>query len=602
MEASALPPSVAIARTRLALGAPLLRFRSDEQLVSLFRSGSEEAFRAIHDRYRQRMFAYTRQMLSGSAVDAEDAVQEIFVRAYSGLRASERELALRAWLYRIAHNRCIDELRRPQSVATEVIPPTVPNTGGDPVVRMEQRDALQRLIADVQRLPDQQRSALLMRELAGMTYADVAGALGVSVPAVKSLLVRARVGLAQANEARDTACARIREDLIVAHDRGVRASGLARRHLRDCPHCRQFRSEVRGVSRQLAAFVPALGPIGVAAKLLGIGSAGGGGAAAGSGALAGGTAATATATAAAGGLAGTGAVAGFGAFAGGHVVTLLAAAVVTAGGAIELQHIAPPVASHARHHHAIQRSHAPAASPATSGGAVASQSAAGPTGATAASQTGSAGAPAAASGQAANPFATAVATPKAARHSGKAAAHQVLGLPLSETIDPDHWDYLYGISGGANGLTNPTGAAGSSTTPDPASTSSTAGGSGTSSTGTSSPTSATGTSSSTPAPGTTAPATTGSATPTSTSGTAPASTTGSSSTTGSTGSTSATGSTGSTSATGSTNQTSQTSQTSRSKTTVTPAASTGPINSTKLAAAGKHHGHGTIAVFTMTGN
>ncbi|HEY6522815.1 MAG TPA: sigma-70 family RNA polymerase sigma factor, partial [Solirubrobacteraceae bacterium] len=243
--------------------------------MSLFRGGHEEAFRTIHDRYRQRMFAYTRQMLSGSAVDAEDAVQEIFVRAYSGLRSSDRELALRAWLYRIAHNRCIDELRRPQSVATEAIPATVPNTGSDPVARLEQRDALKRLIADVQRLPDQQRSALLMRELAGMTYADVGGALGVSVPAVKSLLVRARVGLAQASEARDTSCARIREDLIVSHDRGVRASGLARRHLRDCPHCRQFRSEVRGVSRQLAAFVPALGPIGVIAKVLGIGGGGG---------------------------------------------------------------------------------------------------------------------------------------------------------------------------------------------------------------------------------------------------------------------------------------------------------------------------------------
>src|ERR1700679_2907557 len=116
-----------------------------------------------------------------------------------------------------------------------------------------------------------------MRELAGMTYADVSGALGVSVPAVKSLLVRARVGLAQASEARDTACARIREDMIVAHDRGVRASGITRRHLRDCPHCRQFRSEVRGVSRQLAGFVPALGPLGLVAKLLGLGGAGGGG-------------------------------------------------------------------------------------------------------------------------------------------------------------------------------------------------------------------------------------------------------------------------------------------------------------------------------------
>ena len=67
------------------------------------------------------MLAYTRQMLAGSPQDPEDAVQEIFVRAYAGLRANRRELALRAWLYRIAHNRCIDELRRPHAVALETI-------------------------------------------------------------------------------------------------------------------------------------------------------------------------------------------------------------------------------------------------------------------------------------------------------------------------------------------------------------------------------------------------------------------------------------------------------------------------------------------------
>ena len=155
------------------------------------------------------------------------------------------------------------------------------------MAKVEERDALRRLIADVQRLPDQQRSALLMRELSGMAYADVSGALGVSVPAVKSLLVRARVSLAQASEARDTACAKIREDLIFAHDRGVRTSGLARRHMRDCPECREFRTEVRGVTRQLAALTPTLGPLGLIANLLGWGTSAGGGAAASSSALAG---------------------------------------------------------------------------------------------------------------------------------------------------------------------------------------------------------------------------------------------------------------------------------------------------------------------------
>ena len=123
--------------------------------MSLFRAGNDEAFRVIHDRYRVRLIAYARQMLASSPADPEDAVQEIFVRAYSYLRSNSRELALRAWLYRIAHNRCIDDLRRPAAVATEAIDELSDATGGDPHDRVEQRDALRRLIVDVQRLPDQ---------------------------------------------------------------------------------------------------------------------------------------------------------------------------------------------------------------------------------------------------------------------------------------------------------------------------------------------------------------------------------------------------------------------------------------------------------------
>jgi RNA polymerase sigma factor (sigma-70 family) len=590
VEASALPPSVALARTRLALGAPLLRLRSDQQLVSLFRSGSEEAFRAIHDRYRQRMFAYTRQMLSGSAVDAEDAVQEIFVRAYSGLRSSSRELALRAWLYRIAHNRCIDELRRPQSVPTETIPATVPNTGGDPIARLEQRDALKRLIADVQRLPDQQRSALLMRELAGMTYADVAGALGVSVAAVKSLLVRARVGLAQASEARDTACARIREDLIVAHDRGVRASGLARRHLRDCPHCRQFRSEVRGVSRQLAAFVPALGPIGVIAKLLGIG--GGGGAAAGTGAIAGsGASATAAATTAAGGLAGSGAV-GLGAIAGtGHVVTLLAAAVVTAGGAIELQHIAPAAPQRVHHHHAART---PARATSQSGTKSAASSSSAPSASV--SQTSSSpltvSPGSTASGSAANPLAsTPSATPTGRGHGRSRLKSRPPGLSLTETLDPDQLSMLYG-SGTPPSVTDPADSAGTPT-PSPGAPGAVPG----SPTDPTSPASTAGT----------PPPTAASTSPTTATGAAPAGTTATGTATGGTSGTATAGSTGTGTGSSASSAQSGTGSTSSSAgggstTKVIPAASTGSINPSRLPAATRPHGHGTIAVFTMTGN
>lgn len=323
--------------------------------MALFRAGSDEAFRVIHDRYRKRLLAYARQMLGGSGQDAEDALQDVFERAYCGLRASDRDLVLKAWLYRVAHNRCIDQLRRLGPFATTA-PEEAESRQPSPIALAEQRETLRRLILDVQRLPDQQRSALLMREMSGMSYAELAVTLDVSVPAVKSLLVRARMGLLAASEARDTACSAIREELVVCHDRGVRPSSMARRHLRDCQQCRTFRRSVRGVSRSLTAIAPAVGPVGILIRLLTGGGAAGPGSMLGSsgvtagGAGAGGAAAGGAAAggAAAGGgvVVSTGVVAG-GVMAGtaGHVATLLAAAIVTAGGAVAVQQAGTPTKS-----------------------------------------------------------------------------------------------------------------------------------------------------------------------------------------------------------------------------------------------------------------
>src|SRR4051812_31624219 len=264
MEASALH---APALGRRTLSAPLLRLRSDEQLVALFRAGSEDAFATIHDRYRQRLFAYVRQMLSASTrADSEDVLQDVFVRAYGALRADSRDVNLRAWLYRVAHNRCIDQLRRPAPAAGDVFDMSrTPLL--DPIETAQRREDLRRLVDDVGRLPEQQRSALLMREIDGMAYADIAEALDVTVPAVKSLLVRARVGLVEAAEARDTACSVIRNDLAACYDRGVKASGRARKHMRECAGCREYRTDLRRVRRSFAALTPTvgLGPLAVAA-------------------------------------------------------------------------------------------------------------------------------------------------------------------------------------------------------------------------------------------------------------------------------------------------------------------------------------------------
>jgi RNA polymerase sigma factor (sigma-70 family) len=259
----------------------------------LFRAGNEDAFGAIHDRYRQRLFAYVRQMLSpGSRQDAEDVMQDVFVRAYGALRADEREVNVRAWLYRVAHNRCIDHLRRPTPPPAEIFEMSRKPLH-DPIEEAQRREDLKRLVEDVGRLPEQQRSALLMREIDGMSYADLASALDVTVPAVKSLLVRARVGLVEAAEARDADCCEIRDDLLASYDRGVKASGRARKHMRACDGCREYREALRGMRRSFAALTPvSAGVFGSIAASLGLG---GGGAAAGSAAAGGGGAAVSVA-------------------------------------------------------------------------------------------------------------------------------------------------------------------------------------------------------------------------------------------------------------------------------------------------------------------
>jgi RNA polymerase sigma factor (sigma-70 family) len=291
-------------------------------LLALFRAGNEEAFGAIHDRYRQRLFAYVRQMLSaGPRQDAEDVMQDVFVRAYGALRADDREVNLRAWLYRVAHNRCIDHLRRPTPPPAEIFEMSRKPLH-DPIEEAQRREDLARLVEDVGRLPEQQRSALLMREMDGMSYADLAAALDVTVPAIKSLLVRARVGLVEAAEARDADCCEIRDDLMASYDRGVKASGRARKHMRSCSGCREYREALRGMRRSFAALTPvSAGLFGSIAASLGIGGGGAaaGGAAAGGGGVAataaGGTLATATAC---------------------KVAAVVCTAALTAGGAVEV--------------------------------------------------------------------------------------------------------------------------------------------------------------------------------------------------------------------------------------------------------------------------
>jgi RNA polymerase sigma factor (sigma-70 family) len=174
----------------------------DERLVALVRAGRDDAFAAIHDRYRERLLAFARRLLSGTGHDPEDVVQDAFIRALAGLRATDAEMNLKPWLYMIVRNRAMDELRRTGSrfVAAELdeVAHLRPVEDADPARRAVERERLREVVAEIGRLPERQRLALVMREFGGVSHARMAATLGTSVPATKSLLVRARATLSEA--------------------------------------------------------------------------------------------------------------------------------------------------------------------------------------------------------------------------------------------------------------------------------------------------------------------------------------------------------------------------------------------------------------------
>jgi RNA polymerase sigma factor (sigma-70 family) len=312
------------------------------------RAGNPGAFEAIVDRYQGRLLGFCRQML-GSTEDAEDVLQEVFVNAYRAMLADEREINLRPWLYRIARNRCLNHLRKPTADAQESMDLVPAVEASSTAEKVHNREEFRQLLADVGKLPETQRSALLLREMDAMSYEEIAQAMETSVPSVKSLLVRARISLAEASQARQLTCGEVRLDLAEAAEGLRKLSGPVRRHVRDCEECADFRAQLRSNDKVLAALMP-VGPLlalkGFILSKLGLGGSGAGGAATATGAGATGAGAVSSVGAA---LGSGGAASGLGAV-GGAIGTKAVAGVVTAAvltaGAVEVkQQVEPPAAS-----------------------------------------------------------------------------------------------------------------------------------------------------------------------------------------------------------------------------------------------------------------
>jgi RNA polymerase sigma factor (sigma-70 family) len=315
--------------------SPLLRLQSDERLIALIRRGNHHGFEALVARYQSRLLAFCRHMLS-SREDAEDVLQEVFAAAFGAILADERPINVRPWLYRIARNRSLNHLRKAQAIGVDSMDVHLSEHGLTTADKVHKREEFRQLMSDVGDLPETQRTALLLREIDALSYEQIAEAMETTVPSVKSLLVRARVSLAEAAEARLLTCEEAREELGEVAEGLRRTTPPVRRHLRSCERCQGFRRQLRQTNRALASIFP-VGPLLLLKKALvahaGTAAAGSGGAAA-----AGGGAAAAGAAGAAGAAAGGMLQAGAGAIASKAVAGLAAAAIVTAG-AVEVKHV-----------------------------------------------------------------------------------------------------------------------------------------------------------------------------------------------------------------------------------------------------------------------
>ena len=133
--------------------------------------------------------------------------------------------------------------------------------------KVHEREDFRELVGDVQELPETQRTALLLREIDALSYEQIAEAMETTVPSVKSLLVRARVSLAEAAEARRLTCEEVRDELGEVAEGLQRKSPPVRRHVRTCERCAAFDKQLRATNRALAAVFP-VGPLLLLKKFL----------------------------------------------------------------------------------------------------------------------------------------------------------------------------------------------------------------------------------------------------------------------------------------------------------------------------------------------
>lgn len=173
----------------------------DIELITRFRNGDQSAFEEIVLESQDRIYNLCRRML-GNAHDAEDAAQDVFLKAYQALPRFELGASLSTWLYRIAVNTCIDYKRKPfleslfkRSDEGEESMIDMPSGEPSPERRAESKQMGQSLQKSLGKLSQKLRTAIILKEIEGLSYEEIAEVLEISMGTVKSRIARAREDL-----------------------------------------------------------------------------------------------------------------------------------------------------------------------------------------------------------------------------------------------------------------------------------------------------------------------------------------------------------------------------------------------------------------------
>jgi RNA polymerase sigma-70 factor, ECF subfamily len=177
-----------------AAAAPQAAGDIDELVVARARRGDQDAFARIVGHYDNRLRALAFRLL-GDRDRMDDVLQEVYVKAFRALPRFKGESALGTWLYRIAYNACMDDLRRRPALEAVTYDETMVDPASGPAEIAVRRQDLAAALAS---LPPDQRTAVLLVDAYGLDYSDAAEVLGVRAGTVGSRLSRARAVLREA--------------------------------------------------------------------------------------------------------------------------------------------------------------------------------------------------------------------------------------------------------------------------------------------------------------------------------------------------------------------------------------------------------------------